>query len=700
MVVINRSNTRRVHRPGDTSLLTKLNILLDNLPYVSQLSPIDRLLLLCGAALLLVVLFSYFLLISNIISADATSGIIGGSSYAVNDPRLSSELRKTGLSQEALLRRGGGKRITVNDSNQNHLQQQHSLDSEENALALDIINSLNCDALQDELERDWKTLLDGERLKELEREKWSGGGFGGGNTNEGGGLFEGGHADDYAAELAKEMNAVGNTGGSGGGEQDRWANANNIGGGDGNEPLDDFVNRRRRLFEEEQGMPDFDDPDAGNMGHLDDVAFSGRSTINEDDYGLKLNAKHLFCLAANALTLPKYNPLSDSGSGKTIKDPTIHCDINSFETRESLLYLWASASSQMPHDVLLKTLHLVNEHKESLRGNEVHLWYPPHDAGTEGMLRVINSAFEGQATYNFDNEPADSAHDDMYRLWDLPKKFVGANKLFVDVGSALGLTTMLISYLYPETTIVSIEPASPSWLIQNINYRCNLPYEKQQYIHPILAGVGTKHHADNDYMMKMVWRSSMTTATRSWNPEKEFDFAFDMELVVHLRPLRSILAEATPEDLPLGTPISILNLDCEGCEYNLIPPMPESSFNSIGLILGRTNWGFIPLIKKPSSERAKSTHERLCTHYNFAKRCKECCDFPLLEVKPRLTNSMNGNNLSEGSADSASVPKKTVAEVAGTLCNGFDEWASDNKLHDIPDDFGWNEMSASAAFAE
>eukprot|EP01082_Thalassiosira_pseudonana_P006421 g5828.t1 g5828 contig20:248339-250439(-) len=622
MVVINRSNTRRVHRPGDTSLLTKLNILLDNLPYVSQLSPIDRLLLLCGAALLLVVLFSYFLLISNIISADATSGIIGGSSYA------------------------------------------HSLDSEENALALDIINSLNCDALQDELERDWKTLLDGERLKELEREKWGGGGFGGGNTNEGGGLFEGGHADDYAAELAKEMNAVGNTGGSGGGEQDRWANANNIGGGDGNEPLDDFVNRRRRLFEEEQGMPDFDDPDAGNMGHLDDVAFSGRSTINEDDYGLKLNAKHLFCLAANALTLPKYNPLSDSGSGKTIKDPTIHCDINSFETRESLLYLWASASSQMPHDVLLKTLHLVNEHKESLRGNEVHLWYPPHDAGTDGMLRVINSAFEGQATYNFDNEPADSAHDDMYRLWDLPKKFVGANKLFVDVGSALGLTTMLISYLYPETTIVSIEPASPSWLIQNINYRCNLPFEKQQYIHPILAGVGTKHRADNDYMMKMVWRSSMTTATRSWNPEKEFDFAFDMELVVHLRPLRSILAEATPEDLPLGTPISILNLDCEGCEYNLIPPMPESSFNSIGLILG------------------------------------QCCDFPLLEVKPRLTNSMNGNNLSEGSADSASVPKKTVAEVAGTLCNGFDQWASDNKLHDIPDDFGWNEMSASAAFAE
>lgn len=179
----------------------------------------------------------------------------------------------------------------------------------------------------------------------------------------------------------------------------------------------------------------------------------------------------------------------------------------------------------------------------------------------------------------------------------------------------------------------------------------------------------------------------MTTATRSWNEEKAFDFAEDMELTVHLRTLRSILAEATPDDLPLGTPISVLNLDCEGCEYNLIPNMHETTFNSVGLILGRTNWGFIPKIKKPSSERGKSTHERLCTHYNFAKRCKECCDFPSLTVKPRITE----NAMEE-------LPSsKTVLEVAGGLCDGFDEWAAEERLHDIPDDFGWNEMSAFAA---
>ena len=122
--------------------------------------------------------------------------------------------------------------------------------------------------------------------------------------------------------------------------------------------------------------------------------------------------------------------------------------------------------------------------------------------------------------------------------------------------------------------------------------------------------------------------------------------------------------------------------------------MHETSFNSIGIILGRTNWGYIPVIKKPSSHRARDTHERVCSHYNFAKRCKECCDFPSLTVKPRLHNTSNG--FSEGGGDSG-PEEKTVAEVAGELCNGFEEWAEKEKLRDIPDDYGWNEMSAFAA---
>ena len=592
------------------------------------------------------VCFSYFFFISDIAS-DVASG-----TNTANDPRLSEKLRNIGLSQEALLRRGGGKRITVGKTHQ-------QLDSEENDVALDILSTLNCDALQEELERDWKTVLDGLVLRgdsNVGQTSYSGG------VNSGG-EFQTGHMDDFAAELAQEVNA-------------QQKDGSNVSGGVGNERVDDFMNRRRLT-----DLPAFDDGFGGGMGGDFGYPYASPS----DDYGLKLNAQHLFCLAADSLTLPKYQPTSENAL-KNVVDPSIHCDVESFEIRESLLYLWSSAKSQMPEDVLVKTLRLVTEHKETLRGNEVHLWYPPNDKGAEGMLRVINSAYNGQATYNFDTEPADSSHDDLYRFWDLPKKFVGPNKMFVDVGSALGFTSMLISYLYPETVVVAIEPAAPSWLIQNLNYRCNLSHDQRQFVHPIFAGVGTKHHDDNDYMMKMIWRPSMTTATRSWNPEKDFDFANDIELTVHLRTLRSILAEATPDDLPLGTPVSVLNLDCEGCEYNLIPSMHETTFNSVGLILGRTNWGFIPTIKKPSTERGKNTHERLCKHYNFAKRCKECCDFPSLEVKPRI------------SENTEELPTtKTVSEVAGGLCDGFDSWAEEQSLHKIPDDYGWNEMSAFAA---
>ena len=349
MVSVNRANIRRPYRPGDRSLLSNINL--------SRLSSIDRLLLLCGLALLTVVSFSYFFLLSNIFSS---------SSLTDNDPRLSEKLRKIGLSKEALLRRGGGKRITVGSK---------QLDSEENAVALDIISTLNCDALQEELDRDWKTVLDGLVIR---AEGYNSGSW---KEEENFAFKGGGHVDDFAAELAQEVSA-----------QKHKSNV----GVDGNMRVDDHMNRR--LLDNNKGIPDFDDGNPyGGQGHVDDFGRRnyGNSVTNQD-YGLKLNAQHLFCLAADSLTLPKYKPTSTSV--KDVKDPSIHCNIDSFEIRESLLYLWSSAKSQIPDDVLVKTLRLASEHKESLRGNDAYIWYPEGDKGTEGMLRVINSAYNGQAT--------------------------------------------------------------------------------------------------------------------------------------------------------------------------------------------------------------------------------------------------------------------------------------------------------------
>lgn len=664
---------------------------LASIPFLSGLSPIDRIIALLMSGLFFVGFLAYTFLISDFFSGDAIVAGGGGATY--NDPRLSHDLRKTGLSEQALLRRGGGKRI-------------NTFNPMDNALALDVISTLHCDRVQEELEEQWQKALVAEaKRKKMDKEydeQFK-------NNENGGGEVEGYKIDDFTNRRRRldEMEEKGGAGGSG-------VDSDKNGDGAEGEPGDEGVVGAD--FPNMMDEPDPLDYDMGNGGGFD-------YHNPYDTPKVLLTARHLFCLAADALSLPTAplganegeKPEFSFGASDALEAPTVNCDVNSLDMRESLLNLWSSARAQISDVTILeRTLDLAHEHKETLRGIPVHLWYPDGDKGTEGMLKVLNSGYEGREKFNFDAEAAEDRHDDLYRFWDLPSKFVGPEKLFVDVGSALGLTSMLVASLYPRTTVVSIEPAAPSWLLQQINFRCNLNRDTTlPYVHSVLAGVGAAHHEDGDTMTKMLWRPSMTTATRTWSSQEDINKEKDIELVVKLRTLRSVLAEATPDDLPLGTPISVMNLDCEGCEYNLVPSMHETSFRSIGVLLGRTNWGFIPTIKKPSSERGRSTHGRVCSHYNFAKRCKECCDFPELEVKPRWHDGSvggGGENAegeeSEGDAENDGEGQESpkvmtkggpVSEVAGPLCDGFAEWASDNKLHDIPDDYGWDEMSAWAS---
>ncbi len=392
MVQISRSNITRRVRGGGDGILGRLQAHADSLSYLSRLSPADRMLVVVGASLLCVVSFSYFVLISGIVP-QSPAGIWGGSSGDA-DPRLSSDLRKIGLSEEALLRRGGGRRISVGDK---------SLDSVENAVALDIAKVLDCDGLREGMEREWQKVLDDADARPLpERydaprggggsDNYKAGGHGRDRPREGDGSphgggggggaaardWEAGKADDYAAELAAEV------------EFGKSADRDKGGG--------------RRL----QGTDDYggDDLDVFDRGGRDYHSYGARPPP-----GLKLTAKHLFCLVAESLALPK-------SPKPSVPDPSVRCDIGSFEVRDELFSLWSSARSQMPEDVIVKALGAVTEHRETLRGKEVHVWYPENDEGTQGMLRVLNSGYEGAKSYNFDSEPADTGHDDLYRFHD------------------------------------------------------------------------------------------------------------------------------------------------------------------------------------------------------------------------------------------------------------------------------------------
>jgi FkbM family methyltransferase len=304
-------------------------------------------------------------------------------------------------------------------------------------------------------------------------------------------------------------------------------------------------------------------------------------------------------------------------------------------------------------DTIQKTLDLAFEHTQKLLDHEVHVWSPWED---DGLTYTLNDLNTGKEWNHGGIKGLDSA--------------LGPHKLFLDVGSNLGLTAMGISLTYPGTAVVAIEPAAPSWLMQELNLRCN-SLSPQPHIRSVLAGVGPK----NDGLGKVMWRPSSTTSTRTWTPKSEHKDD-DIELTIHLRNIRTILSEGIPDDLPYSTPISVMNLDCEGCEYDLVPSLTEADFDAIDIVLGELHWGYIPSEKLPSSDRGRKTHERLCRHEAFARDKIECCAFPDLEVDTLV--------------DTAS----TVKELSGSLCDGFDTWAEEHHLNDIPDDVGWFELSA------
>lgn len=382
----------------------------------------------------------------------------------------------------------------------------------------------------------------------------------------------------------------------------------------------------------------------------DDAMYFGSSAT--------LTAQHLFCLAA--MEKPPQEVVEQ-----------FSCKASD-RKRRTLLDLWTAARAQIPVKLLKQILNLAREQKsQAILDRNFDLWAPSGDSGMTFMVNTLN------------NELRDTL--------DTIGSSLGEGKLFVDVGGGMGLTTLTVSQKYPGTKIISIEPASPNWLLQELNLRCNLRKAEFSKIKVILAGVGPNSDEEDDIMAKLMWRPTSTTSTRSWTPADEFG-SDDVELLVRLRKLRSILAEA---DVYMSTPnvVDVLNLDCQGCEYNLIPSLSEEQFDAIPNVMGGVHWGYIPVSKLPSSERGRQTHERLCQHETIAKTTKECCAFLDAPVKSNIPGEVlyrdNGEN-------KPPEPVSVSDIIQEDLCTNFAQWSLDHYLNSVPDDFGWFELSSQA----
>ncbi|KAL3942525.1 MAG: hypothetical protein SGBAC_003301 [Bacillariaceae sp.] len=506
------------------------------------------------------------------------------------------------------------------------------------ASALDIYQTLDCEKYFNETLADIRSGVE-EELEEQQRDKRR--------------LLESSeetdqqqqHGDDKAFDILKENEEEEENGGD-----DKYAGRANGG-----------------RFGDTPGLDGPFDDDFGNgMGD------NGGAGGDFDNSLTTLTARHLFCLAASP------DPPSKIVEG-------IKCDATDTK-RSSLLKLWSSARGQGMDPATLKQVLEVAQERigETIQNQEYNIWAPQNDDGTQFVINQLNS------DQNVDNGGILGLSESL-----------GEGKLFVDVGSCLGLTTLAVANKYPGTQVVSIEPASPNWLIQEMNLRCNLDQDTfHKNIKVVLAGVGPNDSDEDNMMAKLLWRSSSTTSARAWTPENDtttFSGNKDIELVVRLRKLKSILAEA---EVYGPHTIDVLNVDCSGCEYNLIPALTETEFEAIPTIMGGVHWGYIPTSKLQSSERAKLTHQRLCSHENVAHRTKECCAFPDMEVQSSVPGEIlvKDETSKSGKKDNTFKKQSTVMDVImNGLCDNFDKWAEDHHLYTVPDDWGWFELTSRAA---
>ena len=332
----------------------------------------------------------------------------------------------------------------------------------------------------------------------------------------------------------------------------------------------DIKQRRRRLEEDNESPDDLRvDKDGGGMD-MDDE-FGGDDFYQA--YQPELKARYLFCLAAYE------DPSVDEGASYFREH--IHCDASNTR-RQTLLDLWDTARAAFRNtELLTQVVDVAIEQEITLLKESLHVWAPNLDEGMQFTLATLN-----------DEKHINADHGGLYGL----SHNLGKGKFFVDVGSCLGFVSMAVTLMYPGTHIISIEAASPNWLMQELNWRCQpensvIAAAQEPLVTRLLAGVGPV--TGGAQFSLMLWRSDATTSTRSWTANSQRKDS-DVELNVELKPWHSLLAQV---GLSSSHAIDVLYIDCEGCEYNFVPSMSESEFQSIPTVIGEMHWGYIPRSK-------------------------------------------------------------------------------------------------------
>lgn len=276
--------------------------------------------------------------------------------------------------------------------------------------------------------------------------------------------------------------------------------------------------------------------------HCSDEEENHNETFSNDD-----SAIALFCQAAavRSSTATTKKMINNNNNQSTNHD---WCDPNTDPGRKRLFRIWEIVRNQIDDtDLIRRVMGIARGNQYTIMDDRYHvtLWAPPADIGITTVLEELKTDGYGMKNLilpTLRSEAADVGNAKIIRY-------------FVDIGANLGIISLAVALetamINNITRIVAIEAASPTWLFQQLNLRCNLEDDTNQVI-SVLAGLDSKPGT-----LQMTWREHSTTSTRSWTPDTERS-ATDVELIVPTRTLQSIMEPLKPYV------IACAKIDCEG----------------------------------------------------------------------------------------------------------------------------------------
>lgn len=171
--------------------------------------------------------------------------------------------------------------------------------------------------------------------------------------------------------------------------------------------------------------------------------------------------------------------------------------------------------------------------------------------------------------------------------------------LILDVGGNVGVTAILLAKLNPTARVLTLEPLPPNRFYLELNLALNGLARDGRV--DVLAAAVSSRGGDS---VSMSYNPEVPAASgRYWAASGLFRRSPGQVFQVRTTTIEAILKDA-------GAPrIDLMKLDCEGCEYEVVPALTESVLDQTGYAVGDVHLHYAHLFN-PQTSRA--VHAALC----------------------------------------------------------------------------------------